>query len=203
MNSTYILKKDLPDCKVGAEFSFGNEGDVYFLSSDKTGTGYNCYAYPKEFVENNTDWFQLKKEPLFLAWKDKPVYEGDTIWGCDKESNKVVCHPARIRMEIFEDFVYFASEDDFNEYIAIEKNKPCHYTSTLGNHITRNYDFGFYDFQIKSRPPLGITPNIILNQKRINEITEAINRYVSASKEIPSEWMAELSSLISNNNKKE
>jgi hypothetical protein len=70
---TYILQKDLPDVKAGAEFKLGVALDAYFLTSDKTGTKYNCYSYPKDFVENTPDWFKavpdLDKPPLGLMPK--------------------------------------------------------------------------------------------------------------------------------------
>lgn len=59
---TYILLKDLPDVKAGAKFELGRDADAYYLISDKTGTKYNCYCYPVDFVENNTEWF---KEAVF------------------------------------------------------------------------------------------------------------------------------------------
>lgn len=66
MNNTkdkpvYKLLKDLPDVKAGAIFEMGQALDAYYLTSDKTGTKYNCYCYPTEFVENANDWFQLQQ----------------------------------------------------------------------------------------------------------------------------------------------
>lgn len=68
MKRTFILKKDLPDVEAGAEFVLGKDIDAYYLTSDKTGTRYNCYSYPKDFVENNKDWFteKVQKPPLGL-----------------------------------------------------------------------------------------------------------------------------------------
>lgn len=70
---TYILQKDLPDVKAGAEFKLGRDSDAYYLTSNKTGTKYNCYCYPKSFVENNSEWFKevpdLDKPPLGLMPK--------------------------------------------------------------------------------------------------------------------------------------
>ncbi len=64
---TYILQKDLPDVKSGAEFKLSSDGATYFLSpinnKNKLTKFYNCYAYPKAFIENNTDWFKEKEEP--------------------------------------------------------------------------------------------------------------------------------------------
>jgi len=59
--TVYILQHHLPDVQKGAEFCLGKALDAYYLTSDKTGTGYNCYCYPKVFVENNPDWFKLKE----------------------------------------------------------------------------------------------------------------------------------------------
>jgi len=59
MRKNYTLLKDLPDVKAGAIFEIGIALDTYFLTSDKTGTKYNCYCYPKDFVEKNSEWFKL------------------------------------------------------------------------------------------------------------------------------------------------
>ncbi len=65
MRKSYTLLKDLPDVKAGAIFEIGIVMDAYYLTSDKTGTGYNCYCYPKEFVENSPGWFkEVKKYPM-------------------------------------------------------------------------------------------------------------------------------------------
>jgi len=66
MRKNYTLLKDLPDVKAGAIFEIGITLDAYYLTSDKTGTKYNCYCYPKDFVENNSEWFKfnMQKPPL-------------------------------------------------------------------------------------------------------------------------------------------
>lgn len=65
---TFILKRDLPDVEAGAEFTLGKAIDAYYLTSDKTGTKYNCYVYPKDYVEQNKEWFseKVQKPPLGL-----------------------------------------------------------------------------------------------------------------------------------------
>lgn len=60
---TYILQKDLPDVKAGAKFELGKATDAFYLTSDKTGTKYNAYVYPLDFVRNNPEWFK-KEEPV-------------------------------------------------------------------------------------------------------------------------------------------
>lgn len=47
------------------------------------------------------------------------------------------------------------------------------------------------------RPPLGLRPRYIADAMRAREILEAIDRYLSAGKKAPSEWIEELSDLVS------
>lgn len=41
------------------------------------------------------------------------------------------------------------------------------------------------------KPPLGLTPNDIWRLQRIQDIKQAMGRYISADKEIPKEWVNE------------
>ena len=41
------------------------------------------------------------------------------------------------------------------------------------------------------RPPLGLKPRFVADEQRMEEITEAIQRYKDAGYQIPSEWIAE------------
>lgn len=45
------------------------------------------------------------------------------------------------------------------------------------------------------KPPLGITPNYIWIEKRIQEIEQGIIRFVMADYEIPEDWKTELKEL--------
>lgn len=51
------------------------------------------------------------------------------------------------------------------------------------------------------KPPLGIIPKDIHNHNRLNDISKAINRYLEAKKDIPSEWLIEKRELENNNAK--
>jgi hypothetical protein len=44
-------------------------------------------------------------------------------------------------------------------------------------------------------PPIGLRPKHIVDAERIQEIKEAIVRYVLAGKEVPQEWQQELFDL--------
>jgi hypothetical protein len=48
----------------------------------------------------------------------------------------------------------------------------------------------------QSRPPLGLRPKCIVDGLRIKEISEAIERYTQANKEIPCEWLEEYNQLV-------
>lgn len=45
------------------------------------------------------------------------------------------------------------------------------------------------------KPPIGITPRWLLDEKRAKEIQEAIYRYKAADYPIPIEWVEELKDL--------
>jgi len=74
-NKKYRLLKDLPDVLAGAVFELGKGLDAYYLTSDKTITRYNCYCYPKEWVENKPDWFSEVKSDR-IEVKDLHRYGG-------------------------------------------------------------------------------------------------------------------------------
>ena len=48
---------------------------------------------------------------------------------------------------------------------------------------------------MSERPPLGLMPKYIWQEQRLQDIKEAITRYVSAGKEIPNEWLDEYALL--------
>ena len=43
----------------------------------------------------------------------------------------------------------------------------------------------------KEKPPLGLQPEYVWNEQRIQEIKMAIHRYMMAGKSIPNEWIEE------------
>ncbi len=45
------------------------------------------------------------------------------------------------------------------------------------------------------KPPIGLIPRSIHDQKRALEILEAMQRYVRSHKAVPKEWIEELSQL--------
>lgn len=49
----------------------------------------------------------------------------------------------------------------------------------------------------QEKPPLGLTPLHIHRNQRLNEINEAIARYLDANMIIPKEWLNERESIIS------
>lgn len=53
----------------------------------------------------------------------------------------------------------------------------------------------------RSIPPVGLIPQWVWIEQRINEIFLAVNRYVEVGKEIPLEWIKEYNKLIKEYNK--
>ena len=45
------------------------------------------------------------------------------------------------------------------------------------------------------KPPIGLTPRWLLKEKRIQDILDAIHRYVAVNKKIPLEWIVEYNEL--------
>lgn len=48
-----------------------------------------------------------------------------------------------------------------------------------------------------TKPPLGVMPNWLHNERRAEDLKAAINRYIDANCEIPTEWIEEYNLLIS------
>ncbi len=49
---------------------------------------------------------------------------------------------------------------------------------------------------MRKKPPIGLIPKSINDQKRYHEVCEAITRYYNASLEIPIEWIEEYNELV-------
>ena len=47
-----------------------------------------------------------------------------------------------------------------------------------------------------NKPPLGLMPKFLWDSERLSDITNAINRYLTAEKEIPIEWIEEYNKLV-------
>ncbi|WP_156438063.1 hypothetical protein [Burkholderia sp. BDU5] len=47
-----------------------------------------------------------------------------------------------------------------------------------------------------AKPPLGLVPKYIHDERRMKEILGAIERYSDASLPVPAEWVQELSAII-------
>lgn len=46
------------------------------------------------------------------------------------------------------------------------------------------------------KPPLGLVPRWVINEKRIVSIVDAMNRYIQAGYKIPISWVREYNDLI-------
>lgn len=67
-------------------------------------------------------------------------------------------------------------------------------------HISKHYqpqEIGGGSPVCEARPPLGLRPKYIADAMRAREILEAIDRYLSAGKKVPAEWIEELNDLVS------
>ncbi|MBR8344215.1 hypothetical protein [Burkholderia ambifaria] len=48
----------------------------------------------------------------------------------------------------------------------------------------------------REKPPLGLVPKYIHDERRMKDILGALERYSDASLPVPTEWVQELSSII-------
>jgi len=47
-----------------------------------------------------------------------------------------------------------------------------------------------------NKPPLGIPPRFVREYERLNEIIDAVTRYMDGERLIPLEWIAEYNELV-------
>jgi hypothetical protein len=90
-----------------------------------------------------------------------------------------------------EDGLYLASKDGLKK--TYSNNGPEERMVSINHKIY----FEIEEEGIKSvKPPLGITPKYIHDQERSNDLVEAIQRYLSAGREIPLEWIEEFNEFF-------
>lgn len=84
-------------------------------------------------------------------------------------------------------------EDYWTGKYELEMVRGCHTVSTDRHDIYRVIT-PYIKYQ-PEKPPLGITPRFLLDEKRMDEIASGIARYTSVYKPIPSEWIEEYNEL--------
>lgn len=52
-----------------------------------------------------------------------------------------------------------------------------------------------------SKPPMGLMPEFIHNQNRVNSIINATSRYMAAGRPVPAQWIAEYNRLVAKDHK--
>lgn len=73
------------------------------------------------------------------------------------------------------DVITIVTEELFEKSIPIPEGTPPHYTCV--------------------KPPIGLMPKFIWEEKRFQAVKEAIDRYMKAEKLVPKEWWEEYSEL--------
>ena len=48
----------------------------------------------------------------------------------------------------------------------------------------------------QSKPPIGLMPRKFWDEKRLNEVSSAIARYINACRPVPPEWIEEYNELV-------
>lgn len=56
--------------------------------------------------------------------------------------------------------------------------------------------------QQKKRPPIGLYPRFLHDEKRLDDVTQAILRYIDAHKVVPAEWWEEYNELAEREQKR-
>ncbi len=168
----YILKKDLPNLHKG--LSFVLNGDGKYACGD--------VSYPKELVENNTDWFQPCAIISAKTIEDKKWTDDDMkrCWYNARREKKnvlgrgtIIDNPISFNRLMDEVLRY----DTFDDYLReLESN------TTEGK---------------STKPPLGLKPIWVHHEERLQEIKDAIKRYDDAKKDVPAEWINETQTLQS------
>lgn len=54
----------------------------------------------------------------------------------------------------------------------------------------------------KERPPIGLYPRFLYDEKRLDDVTQAILRYIDAHKVVPAEWWEEYNELAEREQKR-
>jgi len=122
----------------------------------------------------------FNKNNLYISWNDKLA--GRKGWFSDYliiGNDSMVIHNAPYGLCLHGDDVLpfqLEAEDSISAW-------RCFY---LDDEDTLKY----------KKPPLGLIPKKFFYEKRLQDIKEAILRYISDSKEIPEEWIKEYNSII-------
>ena len=62
--------------------------------------------------------------------------------------------------------------------------------------------FGTYAATQKERPPIGLYPRFLHDEKRLDDVTQAIQRYMNAHETVPAEWWDECNELVEREQKR-
>ena len=101
------------------------------------------------------------------------------------------------KMKLTEDDILYISDNYTDEEIFEEYYKE-YYKEDIPVDITSTKEYWEEPIEVKYKePPLGLMSKRIHDELRIDEISEAIKRYIAEKKEIPIEWIEEYRSLLS------
>ena len=81
-----------------------------------------------------------------------------------------------------------------DSYNSINTARLCRDCVNRNNEMRKRY---------YKKPPLGLKPHYVWLTERIDEIVDAINRYLEARVKVPDEWINEFNELLVEINKKE
>lgn len=122
---------------------------------------------------------------------------------CQSESNCKCCPDQKV-CDSYEGGKVMEKKISINTYQCEGQGFNCHYCtragscpeyievpegSFSGSLLTRE------EMKENIKPPLGLTPKYIWEEKRLQEISEAIGRYAAISAQIPQEWLEEYNEL--------
>ena len=62
--------------------------------------------------------------------------------------------------------------------------------------VCKHQDGSYTYDKFPEKPPVGLTPKQIYFDKRLEDVVEAINRYIFARKKVPVDWINEYNDLL-------
>lgn len=177
----YRLLKDLPNAKQGMIFRLTDNGEDY-VCLDLVSQGSWDVCYPKKYIEENLDWFELVHEPAPAPASEQPAKLKDE-------------QPKQIPIELQNDLKNFADimevfNNNWQKYVAelvginADRQGTPPQPANEQKPDEKNEDYS-------QRPPLGVMPEWRWKELRVQELDDALNRYADEMKELPQEWINE------------
>ena len=118
---------------------------------------------------------------------------------CDSKKQRE--HALQVAMDAGIAYGSFHDEIDAGNVLRVYNDGDWqflkHYNCTDAEYTFTEFIEKYGMYEAVEKPPIGLRPRFIVEEERIREISNAINRYAHESKKIPQEWLDELIELNS------